>query len=50
MENPLPTPESIKQTAKDVIKTIGRVITLRAFLPEHPYLPEHRIDEDMTNG
>lgn len=53
MENPLPSTEQLKRTALEILRTAGRIVTLRAFLPEetlashgeHPF--EHPLDEPI---
>jgi hypothetical protein len=53
MENPLPSAESLKKTALEVLRTAGRIVTLRCFLPEQPlashgdHLFEHPLDEPV---
>lgn len=53
MENPLPSTEQLKRTALEILRTAGRIVTLRAFLPEETlanhgdHLFEHPLDEPV---
>jgi hypothetical protein len=52
-ERILPSAESLKRTSLELLRTAGRIITLRAFLPEQPlashgdHLFEHPLDEPV---
>ena len=47
MESPLPSREQLKRTGLEILRTAGRIITLRAFLPEEPFAShgDHPFDE-----
>lgn len=51
-ENPLPSGEALRHTALELLRTAGRIVTLRAFLPEEPFASHgdhfiHPLDEPI---